>query len=752
VTSIPHRPAAARSAFRPPAALALLMAAGLAHSVSADVFSWNAGNGSYFTPGNWAPNGVPSSGDTVRIGNLPGVQNFTVVLGGQVTQAYGDLEVSSGMTLDLNGTELVSFGTATISGLNSRVIARPQVGGPNLHDFQGELHLGAQSQLQLMDNVSVRFFSGSTSSGTISGRGHMLIGTDDPFRNEGVIRPGNNGGMQVTQGQPLLEAIDLDGNSGNGHLLLDTPFAVLEVNASGLNDPFSGTITMVPGALLTMNMDDGWTADASALITVTGANNPAAASQIMGDQMTLSGVLNVGASQAHLRVLAPAALNPEVNLSPAAWLELDGATTVLDGEYILGQGAKLDFDGSVEVRGGTFETPSNQATDGAVSFNGATTWNGGATIDGVGRQNGSATVSGATVINADVFDMDGAASGVWNINNGLVVNAQFIELPVGNITLENQYNGSIHVAGGFLARLTVNVAAPSIRWTAWDSITLGGDLVLFPTRIAGSPINIMGDLTVSSGKAQISAETYFANGTIVHLVAPSTTLRLNAPSQILPGTEFIGAGTLQNGPEGVMHLYADASLDGVGLTNQGWFNIAAQAGVASVDRFTQTSSGIWAVSIGGPLPGDQYDVLEVTGGTASLDGTIDISLQNLGGGVFAPSVGDQFIILRAPAGVSGAFANDPTTVNAAGTYEWTLLYTPTSVILRLDTFTPTPPCYANCDGSTTAPILNVSDFICFQNKFAGGSPYANCDGSTIEPILNILDFICFQNAYAAGCP
>jgi hypothetical protein len=30
------------------------------------------------------------------------------------------------------------------------------------------------------------------------------------------------------------------------------------------------------------------------------------------------------------------------------------------------------------------------------------------------------------------------------------------------------------------------------------------------------------------------------------------------------------------------------------------------------------------------------------------------------------------------------------------------------------------PCYANCDGSTTAPILNVEDFSCFINRFAQG--------------------------------
>lgn len=61
-------------------------------------------------------------------------------------------------------------------------------------------------------------------------------------------------------------------------------------------------------------------------------------------------------------------------------------------------------------------------------------------------------------------------------------------------------------------------------------------------------------------------------------------------------------------------------------------------------------------------------------------------------------------------------------------------------------------CYPNCDHSTTAPILNVNDFLCFQSKFAAGDSYANCDASTQPPVLNINDFICFQTRFAAGCP
>jgi hypothetical protein len=61
------------------------------------------------------------------------------------------------------------------------------------------------------------------------------------------------------------------------------------------------------------------------------------------------------------------------------------------------------------------------------------------------------------------------------------------------------------------------------------------------------------------------------------------------------------------------------------------------------------------------------------------------------------------------------------------------------------------PCYANCDGSTAQPLLNVQDFGCFLNRFAAGDSYANCDGSTTPPTLTVQDFGCFLNAFAAGC-
>ena len=69
-----------------------------------------------------------------------------------------------------------------------------------------------------------------------------------------------------------------------------------------------------------------------------------------------------------------------------------------------------------------------------------------------------------------------------------------------------------------------------------------------------------------------------------------------------------------------------------------------------------------------------------------------------------------------------------------------------------DTWELGPWCLANCDGSTTPPVLNVGDFVCFQQRFAAGDSYANCDASSTPPVLNIADFVCFQQRFAAGCP
>jgi uncharacterized membrane protein len=60
-----------------------------------------------------------------------------------------------------------------------------------------------------------------------------------------------------------------------------------------------------------------------------------------------------------------------------------------------------------------------------------------------------------------------------------------------------------------------------------------------------------------------------------------------------------------------------------------------------------------------------------------------------------------------------------------------------------------PFCYANCDGSTTAPALNVGDFTCFLQKFAANDIYGNCNN---DSAMDVSDFTCFLQKFVAGCP
>jgi hypothetical protein len=78
---------------------------------------------------------------------------------------------------------------------------------------------------------------------------------------------------------------------------------------------------------------------------------------------------------------------------------------------------------------------------------------------------------------------------------------------------------------------------------------------------------------------------------------------------------------------------------------------------------------------------------------------------------------------------------------ASAATNWTMSLTPQST-----------PCYANCDGNTSPPLLTAGDFVCFLGKFRAGNAYANCDGSTSAPVLGAADFVCYLNKFRAGCP
>ena len=90
---------------------------------------------------------------------------------------------------------------------------------------------------------------------------------------------------------------------------------------------------------------------------------------------------------------------------------------------------------------------------------------------------------------------------------------------------------------------------------------------------------------------------------------------------------------------------------------------------------------------------------------------------------------------------------DPAVLSDAGLYDAVLTNRCGQVTTRSALLSVT--CYPDCDQSGGNGILDIFDFLCFQNAFVSFDPYADCDGNNL---LNIFDFLCFQDAFVAGCP
>ena len=428
-----------------------------------------------------------------------------------------------------------------------------------------------------------------------------------------------------------------------------------------------------------MDFANGWTADSSSSITVTAAAAMLPPAYLDGGDVVLAGDVSVTGVDGGLRVLANATLNPTLVVSIGAGdhLAFDDEAQIDGGDYSVGSGGLLSFWGETTVEGGAFTT----AGTGQVSFNGPTTWNGGATFNGRAEQNGDAAVSGATTINADVFDMDGsgASAAEWDVTAGLVINADQI-----GATAANHFGGVIDVGGGAFSTLTVNLTDPLDSWQMGGEMNLSGVSGLYFTRVAGSRMIVTGDLNVSNANINIAADVDVTNAGAVNFAAPGSDLRLSGLATISSNATFTGQGLLHNNGDG-MTLADGASLGQAGLVNGGQLHLGIEVpGQAFVDRFTNEADGTFHAEIGGTTPGTELTQLFVTGGTAQLDGALALTLVNDGGSLFAPELGDEFTILTAAGGVVGQFDSLVQPLGLPTGLLFEIEYTANSVVLYVD--------------------------------------------------------------------
>jgi hypothetical protein len=273
----------------------------------------------------------------------------------------------------------------------------------------------------------------------------------------------------------------------------------------------------------------------------------------------------------------------------------------------------------------------------------------------------------------------------------------------GNLYTVNQSTGALTVVGatGF-TRLNAAAYGPDgmIYTSRFHNTAIPGDPYQF---LKINPATGAGTLIADYGQTNdLRALAFVPSGTLYGIID-------GVPDQLASVNPATGAVTLI-GPTGRNDLQgltsnAAGQLFACGVTGSGV--------LCSIDPATGAATVI-ASDIGAPL---DMNTIEWIAGDQAFAGQSNLYRVNL-------STGATSLV--------GPFGTDIRGLAAAHAFP--------------------PPCYANCDGSTVPPVLNVLDFNCFLNQFSAGASYANCDGSTVPPVLNVLDFNCFLNRFSAGCP
>jgi autotransporter-associated beta strand protein len=312
--------------------------------------------------------------------------------------------------------------------------------------------------------------------------------------------------------------------------------------------------------------------------------------------------------------------------------------------------------------------------------------------------------------------------------DGAFGNGGAIDLGGGSVTLEGDWTTSRNV--NFSTAGTIDTQAHNATLngpvTGFTNVSSGA---LTPQAVAGFTKLGTGTLTLTSpasnlaGPVNVNAGTLIVNGAI----GPSTTSAFAVA--VSSGATLGGSGTINR-----------QVIINIGAT------LSPGNSPGTITTGNLTLSGNLNAEVNGTSAADLVNVY----GTVTLGASSVLNLSVTG----TPS-GPVIIVQNDGAdAVSGTFA----TVNglpAGATINYA--FSGTDSLGRVgdgnDIAIIFPQaCYANCDGSTTAPVLNVGDFTCFLQKFAAGDPYANCDQSTTPPVLNVGDFTCFLQKYAAGCP
>lgn len=261
-------------------------------------------------------------------------------------------------------------------------------------------------------------------------------------------------------------------------------------------------------------------------------------------------------------------------------------------------------------------------------------------------------------------------------------------------------------------------------------VTGAGSLMNSATLVvnAGASVQVASQAFVQTGRsALINGRIDVHGGTmLVGNVAPETTLPTGAVT-VGSGGVLFGKGTIQG------NLYGGHSFAGT-YNNMPKAKIAPgnSPGILNVEGDVVLDSDVeLEMEIGGATPGTQFDQLLATG-SMILNGSLTLAIVNSGGGFQLPSVGDAFVLLSAPGGVTAAFQNSAALHSIAGGWlvDWSLSSTGSSAVLQATGITALVDGDYNGDGG-----VDAADYVVWR-KMVGGINLA-ADGNRDGAIDNL---------------
>ena len=535
-----------------------------------------------------------------------------VALGASIA-VTGDLSIYALNNLDANTTsstiDLFATGTVTLNSQNGAIL-RSGTGVTDIAasstDIDAPLGVDLGGTISSPD-VDITFTQGDFQLNTLTANNVTLNVT--------------NGGIVDTNGTALnIIANSLTLNAANGigdSKAIDTAVSVLTATSGG-----SKNIQISNTGNLTVN---GITHTGTGNVLLTNVGN-----------LTLGGDLTANAVQ----LSSTSSISQAGGIITAASL----ATTSVGGAFLSGSN-----------RVGLFSASNSGSGD--VVFHSAAPI---LEVTGISQSGG-----GAVTLRANDLNLQGQISA----GTGLVSIAPFAAS--GNMFVGNAAGAGLQLS---LAELQ-QIGSPNVELGRSDGT--GNLSVSLPaTTLTGGLLRLL-----AGGTVETSGGPYTLQGGTLHL--PGTTNVLSGTSVIAQGGTF-DAGTVNLSGTfsdmgmtvnvGTLNVLAGGLLAGtgtiVGAVNNSAGTVApgASPGILTiVGSYSQGSSGLLLMEIGGTTVGTEYDQLNVIG-NATLGGTLQTTLIN----GFVPGPTDTFNLVQTSGTISGTFANVPPllpTVNPVPVYD-----------------------------------------------------------------------------------